>query len=45
MRTVEIPVGSQSVINVTMEIETTELAEVVVTALGISRAEKSLVIP
>ncbi len=42
METVEVPVAGQSVINVTMAVVSVEMAEVVVTALGISRAEKSL---
>lgn len=38
----EVPVGSQSVIDVVLKEETTQLGEVVVTALGIERSEKSL---
>lgn len=38
----EVPVGNQSVINVTMNEDVVELNAVVVTALGISREEKSL---
>lgn len=40
--TQEIPVGGRSVINVTLLETSQELEEVVVTALGITRAEKSL---
>jgi len=38
----EIAVGSQSVINVTMTLDVTQLSEVVVTALGVSREKKTL---
>ncbi|MDP4239503.1 MAG: SusC/RagA family TonB-linked outer membrane protein [Bacteroidota bacterium] len=38
----EVPVGNQSVINVTINEDVVELNAVVVTALGISREEKSL---
>ena len=38
----EVTVGNQSVLDVVMAEETTQLGEVVVTALGISRSEKSL---
>jgi TonB-linked SusC/RagA family outer membrane protein len=38
----EIPVQGRSVINVTLEVSTTGLNEVVVTALGITRASKAL---
>lgn len=38
----EIPVGSQSVINVTLQEEAIEVSAVVVTALGLTREEKSL---
>ncbi|MBN1157845.1 MAG: SusC/RagA family TonB-linked outer membrane protein [Bacteroidales bacterium] len=42
MKTVEVPVAGQTFINIAMEVETIEMAEVVVTALGISRERKSL---
>ena len=42
MQTQEIAVGTQTVINVEMKVETTGLEEVVVTALGITREKKSL---
>jgi iron complex outermembrane recepter protein len=42
MKTQEIPVGNQSAINITMEIEETAIEEVVVTALGITREKKAL---
>jgi len=38
----EIPVGNQSVINVTLQEEAIEVSAVVVTALGLTRQEKSL---
>ena len=38
----ELPVGSQSVINVTLQEEAIEVSAVVVTALGLTREEKSL---
>ncbi|WP_423128385.1 SusC/RagA family TonB-linked outer membrane protein [Gaoshiqia sp. Z1-71] len=38
----EVPVGNQSVINVTMQEESVELGGVVVTALGLTREQKSL---
>jgi hypothetical protein len=38
----EIPVGNQSVINVTLQEEAIEVSAVVVTALGLTREEKSL---
>lgn len=41
-RTQEVTVGEQQVINVQMETDTRELSEVVVTALGIEREERSL---
>lgn len=37
-----VPINGQSVINVTMEMESTEMDEFVVTALGISREKKAL---
>src|SRR5690554_2315081 len=40
--TIEVPVGGRSTINVAMETSAESLDEVVVTALGIKRAEKSL---
>jgi TonB-linked SusC/RagA family outer membrane protein len=40
--TKEVPIGAQSVIDVAMEWDSKELAEVVVTALGIERDKKSL---
>jgi TonB-linked SusC/RagA family outer membrane protein len=40
--TKEIPVGSQSVINVILEPDTKTLEEIVVTALGIEKSSKSL---
>ncbi len=42
MKTQEVPVGNQTVINVAMEMDVTGLEEVVVTALGISREKKAL---
>ncbi|WP_320019233.1 SusC/RagA family TonB-linked outer membrane protein [Labilibaculum manganireducens] len=42
MQTQEITVGSQSVINVVMTVNALEVAEVVVTALGIKREKKAL---
>ncbi|MBN2484538.1 MAG: SusC/RagA family TonB-linked outer membrane protein [Bacteroidales bacterium] len=42
MKTVELPVAGQTVINLSMEMETTGLEEVVVTAFGISREKKAL---
>ncbi len=42
MKTVEIPIAGQAIIDVVMEVEAVEVAEVVVTALGISRDRKSL---
>ncbi|HEY1005903.1 MAG TPA: SusC/RagA family TonB-linked outer membrane protein [Sphingobacteriaceae bacterium] len=41
-QTREIPVGGQSVIDVTLEPDSQQLSEVVVTALGISREKKAL---
>ena len=41
-QTREVTVGEQQVINVQMETDTRELSEVVVTALGIEREERSL---
>jgi TonB-linked SusC/RagA family outer membrane protein len=41
-KTQEITVGTQSIIDVTLETDVNELREVVVTALGIEREEKSL---
>jgi len=41
-RTVEMEVGNQSVFDVQLEAESTQLTEVVVTALGISREKASL---
>ncbi len=38
----EITVGNQSTINVTLELETEQLGEVVVTALGVTRSTKAL---
>lgn len=38
----EIAIGTQTTFNVTMEPETTDLEEVVVTALGITKAEKAV---
>jgi len=38
----EITVGSQSTVNVTLALETEQLGEVVVTALGVSRSTKAL---
>ena len=40
--TQEVTVGSQSVVDVVLAEETTQLGEVVVTALGIERSQKSL---
>ena len=40
--TTELPVGNQSVIDVTMTADVQQLSEIVVTALGIEREEKSL---
>ena len=40
--TQEVPVGSQSTINVVLSQNTKQLSEVVVTALGVSREKKSL---
>ncbi|MBN1186635.1 MAG: SusC/RagA family TonB-linked outer membrane protein [Bacteroidales bacterium] len=42
MATKEIAIGSQTVINITLEPEALEVAEVVVTALGIKREKKAL---
>jgi TonB-linked SusC/RagA family outer membrane protein len=42
MKTVEIPIGTQTVINVVMEPEILALEDVVVTAFGISRQSKSI---
>jgi TonB-linked SusC/RagA family outer membrane protein len=42
MKKQEIAVGNKTVINVTMQSETTALGEVVVTALGITREKKTL---
>lgn len=42
MKTQEILVAGKSVLNVTMDVETIGVEEVVVTALGIKRAEKAL---
>lgn len=42
MKTVEVPIAGQTVLDVVMEIEAVEMAEVVVTALGITRERKSL---
>ena len=41
-KTKEVPVGKQSVINVTLSEDAELLDEVVVTALGIKREEKAL---
>ncbi|WP_162053355.1 SusC/RagA family TonB-linked outer membrane protein [Pontibacter pamirensis] len=41
-KTQEVPVGNQSVINVSLETDSEQLSEVVVTALGISREKKAL---
>jgi TonB-linked SusC/RagA family outer membrane protein len=38
----EVAVGSQSIINVTLKTSTTQLSEVVVTALGITKLERTL---
>ncbi|QHT66770.1 SusC/RagA family TonB-linked outer membrane protein [Rhodocytophaga rosea] len=38
----EVPVGNQSVVNVTLEAEARQLSEVVVTALGVERETKAL---
>ncbi|GAB3533953.1 SusC/RagA family TonB-linked outer membrane protein [Pontibacter brevis] len=40
--TKEVPVGNQSVVNVTLGTDTKQLTEVVVTALGITREKKAL---
>ena len=42
MMTQVVPIGGQTVINVSLEPTTTELDEVVVTALGITREQKAL---
>ena len=42
METQEIPIGNRSVIDVTMATDIQQLSEVVVTALGIEREERSL---
>ena len=42
MSTQEVAVAGQTVINVVLETEAVEMAEVVVTALGISREKKAL---
>lgn len=42
MKTVEEAIGNRTTINVVLESETTELGEVVVTALGIKRDQKAL---
>lgn len=42
MKTVEIAIGTQTTINVTMEPDVVQIDEIVVTALGISREKKSL---
>jgi TonB-linked SusC/RagA family outer membrane protein len=42
LKTLEIAIGNQSVIDVAMENDVKQLSEVVVTALGISREQKSL---
>lgn len=42
MQTQELPIGSTTTFNVTMEPESIGMEEVVVTALGITRAEKTL---
>lgn len=42
METVELPIGNQTVLNVVMESDTRTLADVVVTAFGISRQSKAL---
>ena len=42
MKTIEILIGAENVINVTMQPEVTAIEGVVVTALGISREKKSL---
>ena len=42
MKTVEVSIGNQRVINVEMEVDALKLDEVVVTAIGISRQHKSL---
>ena len=42
MKTQEVAISGRSVVNVTMETETLGLNEVVVTALGITRAKKAL---
>jgi TonB-linked SusC/RagA family outer membrane protein len=41
-KVVQLPVGTQSILNVTLESNETALTEVVVTALGIKREKKSL---
>ena len=42
MKTTEVAIGGRTTINVALESETTELGEVVVTALGIKRESKAL---
>ncbi len=42
MKTKEVPIAGQTVINIAMESEVVGLEEVVVTAMGIRRSEKSL---
>ena len=42
MKTVELPIGSQTTFNVALEAEVMALGDVVVTALGISRQAKAL---
>ncbi len=42
MKTIEMPVGNQTTIDASMEVEETALKEVVVTALGITREKKAL---
>lgn len=41
-KTIEVPVNNQSTVNITLEEDSAQLDEVVVTALGISREKKSL---
>ncbi len=42
MRTAEVAIASQTIINLVMEVDALRLDEVVVTAIGISRQQKSL---
>jgi len=42
MKTIEVPIGAENVINVSMETEVTAIEEIVITALGIPREKRTL---